>query len=157
MPRKDPDEFKEYQREQMRKRRAAAKGITPRVASQIDKTEREPEGQASNETKQPASAKPKASSSSSSTPHQTAAEVADRTAELLETRGWALWKCANLNNDIVVIVRDESVKDFPLGYPVYFDAELKAMADSNMSIERHKFIHEAKKLTTATLIAPRML
>lgn len=59
------------------------------------------------------------------TPQELAQEAGDRGKELLETRGWCLWKCSLFNNDIIVVIRDESVTDYPKGHAIWTDEEMK--------------------------------
>jgi len=81
-----------------------------------------------------------------------AQETARRTNELLAGRGWCLWKCAALDNDLIAVVRDEFVKGVPEGYPVYTEDELKEMFRDGVSATTIKLIHEAKKLTGAIVV-----
>lgn len=81
---------------------------------------------------------------------QLAEVVAERTYEQLATRGWCLWKCDVLGDDIIVVVRDELVQDIPEGYPVYTSQELFDLLDLDDAMVR--MIHEAKKLGDASII-----
>ncbi|MFC1910632.1 hypothetical protein ACFLXC_05040 [Chloroflexota bacterium] len=81
-----------------------------------------------------------------------AQEVALCTRELLTTRGWCLWKCSVLNDDITVLVKDELVTGYPLGYAVYTKYELKLITDHDASNSTLRLIHEAKKVAGAVLI-----
>jgi hypothetical protein len=78
-----------------------------------------------------------------------AQEAAARTRELLETRGWCLWRCRGLDDEVIVVLRDELVGGFPAGYPVYLEQELECLLEVDDSAL--KLIHEAKKLAGATI------
>ena len=39
-----------------------------------------------------------------------AGETAERTRELLATRGWCLWQCSTLGGEVIAVVRDELTK-----------------------------------------------
>ena len=79
-----------------------------------------------------------------------AQEVAERTFQILSTRGWCLWKCRALNDEVIAVVRDELVTDYPQGYPVYLEQELDFLLEANDSTLR--LVHEAKKLGGAEVI-----
>lgn len=70
-------------------------------------------------------------------------EVVMITNELLATCGWCLWRCKNLDNDIVVVSLDYTVKGFPSNYPVYTLAELDLIRTMNDGMLQ--YLHEAKK------------
>jgi hypothetical protein len=78
-----------------------------------------------------------------------AEETARRTRDLLNSRGWCLWRCAALDNDVIAVVRDELVEGVPHGYPVYTEDELTEICGDGTSETTIKLIHEAKKLTGA--------
>jgi hypothetical protein len=78
-----------------------------------------------------------------------AQEVARRTCELLDNRGWCLWRCKNLNDDIVVVCRDEDSRGYPNGYPVYIEYELDIVGRDDLNHDSLRLVHEAKKLTGA--------
>jgi hypothetical protein len=78
-----------------------------------------------------------------------AQEAAARTRELLETRGWCLWRCHALDGEVIVVLRDELVSGFPAGYPTYLEQELGCLIEADDSAL--KLIHEAKKLAGATV------
>ncbi len=71
------------------------------------------------------------------------------TSELLATRGWCLWRCRALGDEVVVVLRDELVGGFPAGYPTYLEQELEYLLEVDDSTL--KLIHEAKKLAGATV------
>ena len=78
-----------------------------------------------------------------------AQEAAARTRELLETRGWCLWRCRVLDDEVIVVLRDELVGGFPTGYPTYLEQELESLLEvDDITL---KLIHEAKKLAGATV------
>ena len=74
---------------------------------------------------------------------------ASQTYESLASRGWCLWRCNALNDDVILILRDELVTDFPTGYPIYLEQELEYLLELDDSTIR--LIHEAKKLGGATI------
>jgi hypothetical protein len=82
-----------------------------------------------------------------------AEEVARCTRELLATRGWCLWKCSILGGEVIAVVRDESVKGIPEGYPVYTEAELEQLCQDDVSDATLRLVNEAKKLTGAKVIS----
>jgi hypothetical protein len=79
-----------------------------------------------------------------------AQEAAARTRELLETRGWCLWRCRALDDEVIVVLRDELVDDFPASYPTYLEQELECLLEVDDSTL--KLIHEAKKAAGATVV-----
>ena len=78
-----------------------------------------------------------------------AEEVARRTSELLDKQGWCLWKCSALDDDIVVVCRDEADGGYPTGYPIYMEGELEKLSQDGINDKTLRLIHEAKKLTGA--------
>ena len=80
---------------------------------------------------------------------QPAEVVAERTRELLATRGWCLWKCSTLDGEIIAVARDGLVNGIPDGYPVYTGAELEELFWADVSEVTLRMIHEAKKLAGA--------
>jgi len=81
---------------------------------------------------------------------QPAEVVAERTEELLMTRGWCLWRCSVLGGDVIAVTRDELVEGVPMGYPVYTKQELELLLEANDAAVR--LVHEAKKLAGARVI-----
>ena len=79
-----------------------------------------------------------------------AREVASRTEDLLATRGWCLWECEALNQDIIVVARDELIDGYPQGYPVYTRGELELL--SNVGESTRLLVHEVKKITRAVVM-----
>jgi hypothetical protein len=77
----------------------------------------------------------------------------DPTFELLATQGWCLWQCSALDEEIIALVRDESVKDVPEGYVVYTQAEMEEIGRFRVPHSTIRLIHEAKKRTSAAVIS----
>jgi hypothetical protein len=163
MPQKDPEAYKAYMREQMRQRRARAKekqvevGITSTCGALLTPPNADVHPTSEPPITEPGPAKPaKSPEHSKPQPHMseimTPVEVAERSEDLLERRGWVLWECNNLGPvpEIVCIVRDELVKGYPVGYPVYTQYELGKMAD--MTPEQMRFVHKAKKISQGKLL-----
>lgn len=80
---------------------------------------------------------------------QPAEVIAERTRELLTTRGWCLWKCSNLGGEVIAVVRDENVEGVPESYPVYTETELEELCQDGVSEASLRLVHEAKKLAGA--------
>jgi hypothetical protein len=78
-----------------------------------------------------------------------AQEVARRTRELLDSRGWCLWKCNTLRGDIIAVVTDETVEGVPEGYPIYTEGELQKLCQNDVSEATLRLVHEAKRLAGA--------
>jgi len=81
---------------------------------------------------------------------QPAEVVAERTEELLMTRGWCLWRCSVLSGEVIAVTRNELVEGVPLGYPVYTKQELELLLEADDAAVR--LVHEAKKLAGARVI-----
>jgi len=79
-------------------------------------------------------------------------EVAQRTRELLDTRGWCIWQCHSLNEEKVVIIRHEDITGYPAGYAVYTELELFRFSELE-NASNLRLIHEAKKLAGATVMS----
>ncbi|MCL0058736.1 hypothetical protein M1O47_03545 [Dehalococcoidia bacterium] len=79
-----------------------------------------------------------------------AQDVAERTRDLLATRGWCLWECSALNGDVIVVTKDELIDGYPRGYPVYTRAELELLSNTNVSTKL--LVHEAKRITRAIVM-----
>lgn len=75
------------------------------------------------------------------------------TEELLATQGWCLWQCSALDDEIIALVRDESVKGTPEGYVVYTMSEMAEIGRFRVPQSTLRIIHEAKKLASATVIS----
>jgi len=75
----------------------------------------------------------------------------DPTFELLATQGWCLWQCDALDDEIIALVRDESVKDVPEGYVVYTKAEMEEIGRFKVPQSTIRLVHEAKKRHAATV------
>ena len=73
------------------------------------------------------------------------------TMQLLTTQDWCLWQCSVLDGAVIAVVRDESVKDVPNGYPVYYKNELEKVGASSLSSKSLRLIHEVKKHHQATV------
>lgn len=82
-----------------------------------------------------------------------AEETAQRTRELLSTRGWCLWKCSTLGGEVIAVVLDEDVEGVPERYPVYTEAELEKLCQDDVSDSTLRLVHEAKKLAGAKVVA----
>lgn len=153
MPYKDPEKRREAQKDQMRRRRAdkAREDIhPPSQAGDAVPSEGAPsEGFIHLPSEAPTS--PAVELPMNQMPLGASAEVvAAQTEQYLATRGWVLWKCWNLNGDIVVVVRDESVTGFPPEYPVFTEAELMHVGD--MSLQQLRFIMETKKQNACSIV-----
>ena len=81
-----------------------------------------------------------------------AEDVARLTSELLDKQEWCLWKCSALDDDIIVVCRDEISSGYPKGYPIYTEGELGTLSQSGISDKTLRLIHEAKKLAGARVI-----
>lgn len=156
---KDPEKQREAQKEQMRRRRAQAK-----TATKADCTSQSAVGTLST----PASIEPQASPTPTpapatqidkmsqsvpavpKTPEEIAQEVGQRTKEILATKGWCLWKASLLDNDTIVVIRDESVTDYPKGYPIYTDDEMREVAHMNLLIIER--VHYLKKISQVQIL-----
>ena len=83
---------------------------------------------------------------------QQARAVADRTRELLDTRGWCKWQCEALRGEVIVAATDSHVTGMPAGLPVYTEAELLALTSGSVRPSTIRLVHEAKKTMHATII-----
>jgi len=81
-----------------------------------------------------------------------AENTARLTGELLGKQGWCLWKCSTLDDDIIVVCRDEDSGGYPKGYPVYIEYELGVLGRDDVNHDSLRLIHEAKKLVGARLV-----
>lgn len=79
-----------------------------------------------------------------------AVKVAAETDRQLGEKGWCLWKCAVLDGDVIVVVLDEMITDFPSGYPIYTLQELHIQA--NMPAATKRLAHLAKKTAGTKII-----
>jgi hypothetical protein len=52
-----------------------------------------------------------------------------------------------------VVVRDNLVTGYPLGYPVYTEAELERLCHNGVSEVTIRLVHEAKKLAGARVVS----
>lgn len=92
-------------------------------------------------------AKPVGHSIAAAASNEQARQVADRTAQLLETQGWCLWRCEAHRGDIITVVRDDGVEGIPEGIPIYTESELESLfgGEKLVSAATLRLIHEAKK------------
>ena len=81
---------------------------------------------------------------------QPAEVVAERTEELLMTRGWCLWRCRVLSGEVIALIRDELVEGVPVGYPVYTKQELELLLEADDAAVQ--LAHKAKKLAGARVV-----
>jgi hypothetical protein len=80
----------------------------------------------------------------------------DPTMDLLASQGWCLWQCAALDDEVIALVRDESVKDIPQGYVVYTQAEMAEVGRFRVPQSTLRIIHEGKKRHASVLsVEPR--
>ena len=78
-------------------------------------------------------------------------EVACRTHELLAARGWCLWQCRALDDEVIAVARDGLAAGLPGGYPVFTEQELRQLIETNSSTL--KLVHQAKKLAGVKVVA----
>jgi len=78
-------------------------------------------------------------------------EVAAETHRLLEDPGWCLWRCSTLDDEVIIVVRDELVTGYPTGFPVYTAQELVELAKAGGEFIR--VAHKAKKTLGAKVVA----
>ena len=81
-----------------------------------------------------------------------AQQVAQRTQELLATRGWCLWQCETLDGDTILVVDDSAEPEELLAeYSVYTLSEIDILFGRDKSPSRNtlRLIQEAKKLARA--------
>jgi hypothetical protein len=74
-----------------------------------------------------------------------AMEAAQKTQELLELQGWCFWKCYNLDNETIVITRDENVGNCPAGYTRYTLNEVTQLCRDDINESGLHLIHRIKK------------
>jgi DNA repair ATPase RecN len=86
-------------------------------------------------------------------PLSKAQEVARCTREHLASRGWCLWRCRALGDEVIVVVRDENVKGMPQGYAVYTEEELEKLFSGGVSDSTLRLVHAAKKVAGAVIIS----
>lgn len=151
MPYRDPELQRKAQRELMARRRAEAKEKSeptnspgtippaPIIAPVSTVTTLEKEPLKPNALPRPAKPAPESIESDIIK----ARRLAARTRELLDTKGWCVWECPRLNNDRLVIIRDEMVKGYPPGLSVYTEFDLERVGE--MSEGTFRLFHEAKK------------
>jgi hypothetical protein len=176
MPYKDPEKEKEYRRELMRARRATLKVKKEALTNEENKNpQAAPDTRnPTEEIKKPEVEKPeeiKVEHQSyipdalgvkvdygdelppplyPSVNEENYREVARQTKRDLEKRGWALWKCSKLNNDIIVIVKNHSVSGYPDLLPVYTLEEIEK--STGWDAKSLNMVHHAKKIAQAQLL-----
>ena len=67
------------------------------------------------------------------------------TESILSNKGWCLWQCELLGNDVIAIVRDDSVHEVPGRYVTYTESELRHIFTSPLSHLSLRIIHQAKR------------
>ena len=67
------------------------------------------------------------------------------TESILSNRGWCLWQCELLGNDVIAIVKDDNVQEVPGRYVTYTESELKQIFTRRMNRVTLRIIHEAKR------------
>ena len=82
-----------------------------------------------------------------------ACALAAGTGEQLRTRGWCVWQCAALDDDLMLIVRDDTVSGTPAGIPRYTVAELEMLHRHGMSSFTMRMVHAVKKRAPARVMA----
>ena len=82
-----------------------------------------------------------------------ACKTAQRTYELLSTRGWCLWKCRVLDGEVIAVARDENAAGVPQNYVIYTKAELENLFSGDGSVGQVtlRLIHQAKKMGAAVI------
>ncbi len=76
-------------------------------------------------------------------PSPTPQTTVDLSLQSLEHHGWVIWQCRQLRGQFVVIIRDEQVTGYPVGYPVYTVLELAKVA--RMPDATLRLVNEIKK------------
>lgn len=167
MPQKDPEAYRKYKREQMARRRAEAKKKSEPTNSQgakppapffeqaapistVAPLETEAlESTAGNlETAEPRPAQPAPESNESLLVK--ARRLAELTREWLDKRGWVMWECPRLNDQRIIIIRDETITGYPVRYPVFTELDLEKIGD--LPDSTFKLILEAKKQAACRLL-----
>lgn len=136
---KDPEKQKEYQRNLMESRRKKA---DTSVAST------ESSARTASPPAVPVAPPPTLRYDSYSTPYA----VDKRTRQLFENPGWCLWRCTKLNDEIICLIRDESVTGYPEKYPVFTDAEIRQLNQDQADLGTYRLVIEAKKCAGKVLI-----
>ena len=87
---------------------------------------------------------------------QQARAVANRTRQLLDTRGWCKWQCQALRGEVIIVARDAHVTGMPAGLPAgvpaYTEAELVELTSGRVRPSTIRLVHEAKKTMHASII-----
>lgn len=99
-----------------------------------------------------------------------AEETAERTMELLESRGWCLWRCSALGGEVIAVVRGElsetaevdlmnhlvdagrTESGSAVDNPVYTEEELYQLFSGDVSEAHLRLVHEAKKMAGAVIV-----
>lgn len=78
--------------------------------------------------------------------------VADESRRRLDTKGWVMWQCSKLAEDVsfIIVIRDKSVTGYPEGYPVFTESEMEKLDD--MTIDEISMITRVKQMTKAEII-----
>jgi hypothetical protein len=71
--------------------------------------------------------------------------LALKTQELLISQGWCFWKCRKLDNEIIIITRDDMLCNIPTGYIAYTEDELAEIDRENIDEGDLHLIHNIKK------------
>lgn len=71
-----------------------------------------------------------------------AKKVSSETSAILENRGWVLWKCSELNGEIILVRRNKPIfGKIPTGYTTYTVDQLKILCEQ----DNIKLVNEAVK------------
>lgn len=149
MPYKDLEKQREAQREQMKRRRAKQKAQSGNALVSTAAFEPIKQTEGNKIQPEPKVIEAQAAPTQLKLPITEAAEVVEFTRNRLDGIGWCFWTCTRFNNEDIILLRDESITDYPKGYPTYTEDELKQMADMDLSVGEHRRINEIKKLTGA--------
>lgn len=84
-------------------------------------------------------------------------EEAAKTRLQLEDKGWCPWRCSVLNDEVIIVVRDELVTGYPPDYPTYTTQELIELTRDGVGVETIRLAHEAKKALGAKVEATETL
>jgi hypothetical protein len=76
-----------------------------------------------------------------------AARMASDTERLLSDRGWCLWRCESLDNDVIAVVRDDNIHDVYGTCITYTEEELRRLFNERRPVDLAtlRLIHEAKR------------
>ena len=76
------------------------------------------------------------------------------TEDILSEKGWCLWRCESLDNDIIAIARDDNAHEVPERYVAYTESELRQIFSHPMDRLTLRIIHGAKR---CGILQPRHL